>query len=423
MKIKSIILLCILALLRIDTVHATPVPTLSIKEVLQITQKNSSSIRASRYHEVVAQRAINVAQSNYFPTFDFQAIDSQGFPGSSNLAGVNGLMNSPFRKGYGYGVVAKEVLLDFGRTPGAVNTSKIKAQLSRDDTLVTAYQVKTFALETYYDCSFYRSQRDTWKNLKKESVYLMNQTNHFVNTGQVSIEDRYLTASQTQQAQTAIVFFNERMLQSLDELAIIMGIPKHSFNCPALPSQAKSPLAKGDLYQSPLMVDARTQIEVAKAQLKEERANYMPQIIGVASLGDVEKARLVQKQSYAVGIGLDLPLFNFTTIDKVRQDEAEVVFKEQDLAAQSIKVQEAETKFDIVGQSARVQLQSLYQELSIANEGYAVSKKRYLSLQGTLVDLQEAYVNLARAQSDVNQAKRDILEANGSKALLNGTMY
>lgn len=402
--------------------QSNDVAPLSLQQVLQITQKNNASVHASLYQELVTKRAINVAKANYFPTLDFQGIDSIGFPGSSPSLGVNGLMGSPYRTGLAEGLLAQQTLFDFGRTYYNVETAKKEATLSHQNTRVTSAQVLTLALQTYYDCSLYRTQRDTWKSLGQESNFIMKEAGHFVQTGQVSIEDKYLTQSQLEQANTAVEFFNERMKQSILELAIIMGAPPNTVMCPRLPVVVKAPLRDYGPDESPFMEVARASLAVSQSQLKKDAANYLPTFVGVASVGDMQQSRFVEKQDYAMGLGLNIPLFNWGTITRVKQDEAQIAFKEQNIVSQRVIVRENETKFDIVSESAKIRLRGLYTELATAQEGYKVAKQRYFNLQGTLVDLQEAYTDLARVQIEINQTRAEVLQASGSKALLDGAV-
>ena len=170
---KKIILITILSalLFSLNAWSADKRP-ISIDDVLQLSEVNSPSLSASRFHELAARKSIDIARANYFPTLNAEAIDSTGFSGSSGLLGVGGLMGSPYRSGISGGLVAQQTIWDFGRTYYDVEASKRQAELSKQDTRVTLYQVKQLALEIYYECAFFRSQRDIWAELSHHSAMI-----------------------------------------------------------------------------------------------------------------------------------------------------------------------------------------------------------------------------------------------------------
>ena len=54
---------------------------------------------------------------------------------------------------------AEQTIWDFGRINIGVEVSKHEAELSKQDTRITLYQVKQLTLEIYYECTYFRTQR------------------------------------------------------------------------------------------------------------------------------------------------------------------------------------------------------------------------------------------------------------------------
>ena len=77
---------------------------------------------------------------------------------------------------------------------------------------------------------------DIWAELAKDSAMITKEAQHFVDTGQVSIVDRYLSKAQTEEARTAKAFFAERLKKSEQELAAAMVTPVN-FSCPSITSR------------------------------------------------------------------------------------------------------------------------------------------------------------------------------------------
>jgi len=393
---------------------------ISIDTVLQLAEVNSPGLSASRFHELAASKAIDIARANYFPTINAEAIDSTGFSGSSGLLGVGGLMGSPYRSGLSGGLVAQQTIWDFGRTYYDVEANKREAELSQQNTRVTLYQVKQLALEIYYECSFFRSQRDIWAELTHHSAMITKEAQHFVDTGQVSIVDRYLSKAQTEEAQTAEAFFAERLKKSEQQLAVIMGTSVN-FSCPPLPTELTHTLNPNiGIETSPILARAIVGKKVALARLQQEKAGYYPKIIAIASVGGMQDASLEKKKEYSAGIGVILPLVDMHTSGEIQRAKAELSARDQEIEAQKQYLEEMNAKYDTVIYASKIRLQHLDSESTLANKAFKTSKERYFSMEGELVDLREAFRNLVRVETAIQETRMQLLQASGSKALLNG---
>lgn len=421
MKKNILFLTCFIAIFS-SNLSAKENKLLSIDEVMRLAEINSPRLSADRFREIASKKSIDIARSNYYPTLSLEAIDSTGFPGSSAGTDVTGLIGSPYRSGYGAGLVAQQTIYDFGRTYYDVEASKNEAEFSKQNTRVTTYEVKQLALQTFYDCAFFRTQRDTWGHLSKESGIITNEAQKFVNTGQRSIVDRYLSKAQTEEAQTAQAFFATRLKESVHELSVVMGVTDDSFSCPPLPNELTSALNPNtDMDSSPLLARALVGTKVAEARLKQQKAGFYPKIIAVASVGAMADARLVKKKEYAAGIGIVFPLLDLHTNGEVHRAQALASASEKELEAQKQYLGMMNAKYDEVIYSSQIRLQHLNYEFALANKAFNVAKKRYFSLEGELIDLREAFRNLARVETEIEDTRTKLLQAKGSKALLNGS--
>lgn len=414
--------LMFLGLLSSANLYAAAEKVFSIDDVMHLAEINSPKLSAARFHEIAADKSVDIAKANYYPTLNFEAIDSTGFPASSSGTNVTGLMDSPYRSGYGAGLVAEQTVYDFGRTYYDVEASKHEAEFSRQETRVTTYQVKQLALETFYDCAFFRTQRDTWGQLSHESGIITHEAQKFVNTGQRSIVDRYLSKAQTEEAQTAQAFFAARFAQTIHVLAAIMDIPENSFTCPSLPTQLTRALNPNiGIDSSPLLARAEINTKVAEAKLNEQKAGFYPKIVAVASVGSMADARFVQKKDYAAGIGIVLPLFDLHTSGEINQAQALETASEKELDAERQSLTIMNKQYDEIIHSSEVRLKHLNYEFDLANKAFNTAKQRYFALEGDLIDLREAFRNLARVETEIEDTRTKLLQASGSKALLNGS--
>lgn len=422
MKNKTLLLAGIIFVMVYSTNLLASGNAISIDEVMRLAEKNSPRLTAARFHEIAAKKSIDVAKANYFPTLNAEAIDSTGFPGSSGAIGVNGLMGSPYRSGFSIGLVAEQTIFDFGRTYYAVEASRHQAEFSKQETRVTLYQVKQLALETYYECAYFRTQKDIWNELVEYSALITKEAQHFVDTGQVSIVDRYLSKAQTEEARTAHAFFAERLQKSKQELAVIMGITQTNFSCPPLPNHLTHSLNPNlSMDRSPLLARAMMDKQVAQSRFLQEKAGYYPKIVAIASLGSLQSTHLEPKKDYAAGIGIILPIIDMRTSGEVQVASANLYAKNHEVEAEKQYLGEMNAKYDAIIQSSKVRLRHLDGELTLANKAFKTAKERYFSLEGQLIDLREAFRNLARVQTEIQETRLRFLQASGSKALLNGS--
>lgn len=397
---------------------------LTTDELLRLSKKNSQSISQAQLEVLVRQKEIDVAKARYYPILRAEAIDSAGFPGSSAWLGIEGLVGSPYRSGPTAGVVTKQLIYDFGRTAAAVKTAQSQVNVAKQSTRVTTYEVQLFALQAYYQCATYKKKRDIWAHLAKESAVITKEAKHFVKTGQRSVVDNYLSESETEEARTEYAFFKERVLGSIRELAVITGKPTSTIDCPTLSNQLIDSLNSNNrVNSSPYVQRALAAAKAAQEKLKREKATFRPEIVAIASGGGMDKTHLVGRDNYAVGIGVSMPLLDFNITSRINRAQAELLAKQQEIAAQKQYIEEMNAKLDLTIQAAIIRIKHLNIELAIAKEGFKVAKRRYFSLEGDLVDLREAWRNLSRAQTIIEDARNDLLQARGVKALLNGWGY
>jgi outer membrane protein TolC len=403
----------------IPSLNANQERIISIEEILNLAEQNSYAMSAAQYQELAAKKAIIIAKAGYFPVVNLEAIDSFGFPGSSGWIGVEGLMGSPFRKELSGGLVAKQILYDFGRTSSDVKKSKYEADFAKQNTKVTAYDVKLLALLTYYDCSQYRTLEHIWGDLSKEAAIITKEVVHFVNTGQRSIVDKYLSQIQVEEANTAQAYFAEKVKGTKHELAIITGLNENSFSCQMLSDKSKG-LTDPALYSSPFLARAKADLKIAQASLSREKADLMPKIVSVASVGAMEKTHLVGKKDYSIGLGIIVPLYDLHVVGGIKRARAVVSAKNEEVEAQIQFLEEMNAKYDTIINSSRVKMEHLKRELSLAQEGFKVAKRRYFTLEGPIIDVREAFKDLAKASIDTEDANANLLKGQGAKELLNG---
>jgi outer membrane protein TolC len=394
---------------------------LSLAEVFRRAEARYPTLSAARARVAGAESAVGVARSAYLPTVEAAAIYSTGFPGSSGGLGIQGLVGSAYRSGLAGGLVLRQNLWDFGRTSAGVEAAREERDASRDVVAVARFDLEREAMTVYYDCGRYRSQLESWRETEEEARAVEKEISHFVRTGQRSEVDRYLAAAQTEEAAQAVAGFEARLRVTSRRLALMVGMPEEAVICPRLPVRGKSIGPVAGTGASPLVARARKEIEAARSRLSQARAGHLPRLVGIASVGDMQNARLVPEQSYALGVGLIIPIFDgWRTSGEVDRASAKVQEKEAELAVTRQRLSELSTRYDELIESSRARLEHLERELDLAEHGFQLAKERYFSFRGVLVDLREALRNLTRVEGQANDAWADLLQAEAAKRLVNG---
>jgi len=422
---KYIVMCLITYLIILRPVWSNETREISLDEVLHLAEINSPRLTASEFQEIAAEKGVEIARSKYFPTLKLDSIYDNGLPGSSGSAlDIQGMMASPYRSGPSVGVVAKQLVYDFGRTDHAVKASQYQAEASKQDTKITIYEVKTLALKKYYECALFRTQRDLWGYLGDESNTITKEVHHFVDTGQRSVVERYLSKIQTEEAYGFQAYYAERLKQSVNELAIMMGVASRHFSCPSLSKLSTGSLNANigtGLEANPFLRRAILEASVASEKLKQEKSELFPEISLAASTGYLSKTRFVKKQNYAIGIGMTIPIFDLNISGKIKRAEAVIAEKHARIEAERQTLAEWNARYDEIIKSTAVLLKKMDNELQVGHKGFEIAKKRYFSLEGDLVDLREAFRNLSRIRSAMEEMRAQFLQASGAKALLNGT--
>jgi outer membrane protein TolC len=391
----------------------------SLAEAMRAAELNSPRLKAASLRSEAAREGVGAAQAAYLPSISADGVDSWGFPGSSGYMGLGGMVGSPYRSGAAADLVARDTLYDFGRTQAEVKTAEQSESLVREGAAADRYAVDLDLLGTYYECSRFRSEHENWDNLHGEIALVSNEVVRFVDIGQRSVVDRYLAQAQVEEARTYRNYFESRMNSTAARLSLLTG--EKNLGCPALPPVAAPlPFPAGGA-SNPYVALAQDEVDLAKTQLTGAKAEYLPKVVGVASVGTMEHVRLVNRSDYSGGLGVIVPLFDgLGTVHRVGEARDELDAKTQELGAIRLQMAETDARYDEIIDASKARLEHLEREQTLAEEGFRVAKNRYFKFQGTLVDLRDAVRNLGRIETDMSDTEANLLEAAGGKALLDG---
>ena len=389
---------------------------ITLHEVLDKAVSSSQRVQTTMALEVAAAADVGIAKAGYLPTAEFQLIDSIGFPGSSSALGISGIAGSPYRSGLAGGFVVQQQIWDFGLTDAKIHVAEKDVDSRRVLTQFEAQRAQLAALAIFTKCSEQQSEAKFYKHLVKDTQLVAKEVGNFVRTGQRTVVDRYLAEAQVQQAKTSLAEAEARVVELEKALALAIGAQGRSPQCPGVASVAAWKVAETVPYIEAAIADL--QVEEARRELI--RSEYTPKINLLGSLGLMERSRLVDKASYALGVGISVPLFNgFKEDYQLDRSAALITSKRLEVAARKYDLSQTNAHYDELIVAAQTRLDHLRGEEELANKALNVARQRYFESEGSLTDLREAIRNFSRANSEMIRAQAALFEASSERALVN----
>jgi len=396
-------------------------PELTIAEVLRRAEQVSPELKASAAREAQSREGLRILESLYYPSLEFQAIQSYGYAGSNGALGTSGLISSPFRVGPGAELASKLSLIDVSRTY-SVRAARDQLRALEEETRIVRYRLDQALLQIFFEAVRSRGEGDAWREISADIDQVGKEVDRLVRTGQHSPVERFLIQDQISDAAMSGEIAQEKYKIALKRLAIFTGWDEQALACPSPATLSAKELeviqAEGE---SPLVAHASAEARAAHAGVSQHAAERYPRVVALASVGDVSKSQLVEKKDYSGGFGLVLPLFEGGHISAgIHQAEAIAAEKENDLLTARLDLDDQNARYDEAIASAEIKLRYLDEEKAAADQSLKLARERYRSFLGPLIEVREALRNLARIETQQSDVKADLFLAAGSKTLLNG---
>ena len=399
--------------------YPPPPPVVTLQQVLDLAEQSSPRVQSLKSFEEAASAGIGIAKAAMLPTVDFQAIDSLGFPGSTGYLGAGGVMGSPYRSGLAGGFVVQQQVYDFGRTDANIDVAQRDVEARRQRTYFEAEQARAKALHIYANCIQLKAQSEFFKGLVDETITVAKEVEGYVQTGQRTIVDRYLSQAQVEEAKTSQAVAEAQLGESEKALALAIGLTGSRPNCPNMNQEATWTLPSS-LEEIPYVATAVADLKTEEARREVIRSSYMPKINLVGSLGVMERARLVAKTPYAIGIGVSVPIFDgFKDDYELERSRALISSRQFEISARKLEISTTNAHYDELIAAANVRLQHLKREQALAQKAVDLARQRYSNAEGSLTDVRESIRNLSRTSSAAIAASASKFEASSAKALAN----
>jgi outer membrane protein len=389
---------------------------ISLVDFLKIVWENGPVRHGEALQDSASEDLVRSAKGKYLPHVSLDAIDTTGFPASNSELQVDGLMGSPFRSGLAGGVVVEQTLYDFGRIQSAVARARVDKSTRRAQLAADKFQFLTSVGQIYLACAQVRSMRHNDEDLMRWAQINLKETARFTKTGQRSIVDNALVQTEVNTLNLELDQL-QKYEQSLNAQMQIYGVKA---DCRRLSGSLQTQVPSELKVQEPSVLVAEAEIEVAQASYEAARSAQLPKLNAMGSFGDMDRARLVDKQNYAAGVGLEFPIWNGGE-DAKREHayKTQADYQRENLKAAQLEyskqIKNLQDGFDRNQEALGV----IDKNREQVEKTLRLATKRYQTLQGPLIDFREAFKQLREVNYQRIRTMQTLAAASLQLSLLN----
>ena len=404
---------------------AQPPSVVSLEQAQQIAMRNHPRIASAELTAQASGFAVREARSAYYPTVSGNVTGVGTEHGSVLSAGA--VTTSSIYSRQSSGVVANQLITDFGRTSNLTKSAKLRNESQTENVTNTRAQVLLNVQQAYYRALAAQSVLKVAQATLDLRRVTLRQVTALAQSALRSTVDVSFAQVNESQAELDLFHAENDATASHSELAAAMGYDRDQPfslsdeplpgaldpNVDALIQQADR--ERPDLAALKLNQEALDRFAQAEKDLRNPTINAA----AVAGVAPVRDPRLPESYS-AAGININIPVFN-GGLFKARREEAE-----SHAAAAAKDVQDLSVQ---IGRDVRVawlNANDAFRRIDVtsrmvaqANEALRLAQARYDASLGSIVELNTAQLNQTAAQIAAASAKYDYLTA---RAALNFTM-
>jgi outer membrane protein len=386
---------------------------LNLTQAQQQAVQNNPRISVAKLNAAAAYQQVPVYRAAMAPTLS-AAITAVGADNGSRLA-AGGLNNPVVYSRVGTGLIASQLLTDFGRTSNLVAMARLQAQAQDQAAEATRADIVLAASTAYFAVLRARSvlqvadQTVAARQLVANQITALQQSQLRstldVSFANVNLQDAKLLQVQAQNEEKA----------AEAQLAQVLGLPPGATfelaeeTVPGALPPTSDDLVKEAILNRPELKDLRLQENAAERFARAEHDLYYPTVGALGATGLVPAGVANVPQRYgAVGVNVNIPIFN-GGLFKARQTEAEL---RAQAAAKNITDEENRVMRDVrvtyLNATTAFQRIGLTQQLvDQATQSLQLAQSRFQLGLGSIVELSQAQLNLTSAQIAYAGARYD----------------
>jgi outer membrane protein len=408
-------------------VWAQPIKTLTLEEAKATALRNHPRIHGAGLLAEAVGTTVAQARAAYYPTLAAN-LTGAGAPDNSAVA-AGSITTSSLSSRLATGLVANQLITDFGRTSSLTATARLRAAAQTRNIDATKAQVLLQVEQAYYQAlgaqSVLRAAQAALENrrLTLRQVRALAESS-FKSTLDVSFAEVSVSAAELQ------MFRAENDVQAGQaRLAAALGYETGTFELVDEPTPAgllddpktlidRALRNRPDLATVALQRDAAMRFADAEKRLKYPSVN----LLGVT--GEIPQHMAAFRGNYgAAGLNVNIPILN-GGLYSARRAEADLRARAASDDVQDMSLQiardvrlawlEANTAFRRLDLTARM--------VAEADQALRLAQLRYDNGLGSIVELNQAQLNQTSAQIEAAGAKYDYLSRRAALDFAVGTL-
>lgn len=389
-------------------------PRLSLKEAEQRALAGHPDIAGAQAAAQALQQTIREVRSAYWPGIAGNVTGAAASPDGTRITA--GALNNPsiFDR-FATGVIASQLVTDFGRTRDLVQTQTLRASAQEQDVTLVRAEVLLDVDRSYFDALRAQAVERVATQTVDARQLVVDQVTALANSGLRSGLDLSFARVNLSQAQVLLVQAQGDVQSAFAALNTAMGAPQTPMY--ALVDEPLVAPSVGDvsatialaLRNRPDVAAERLSAQAAAKFADAERALLRPVVSAVATAGVTPYRDSALGEHYsAAGFNVTVPVFN-GGLYSARHAEAAYRTQAADAALRDLENRVAR---DVT--LAWVQTMTAYRRVDLTNQLVAqasdaldLAQQRYTIGLSSIVELTQAQLNKTQADIDSAAARYD----------------
>ena len=384
-------------------------PRLTLRDAEQRALAGHPDIAGAQAAAQAVQQSVREARSAYWPGIFGNVTGAAASPEGARITA--GALNNPsvFDR-LATGVIATQLVTDFGRTGDLVQTQKLRAGAQEQDITQVRAEVLLDVDRAYFDTLRAQAVERVAMQTVDTRQLVVDQVTALANSGLRSGLDLSFARVNLSQAQVLLVQAQGDVQSSFAALNTAMGAPQTSTY--ELVDEPLTAPSAGDvaatiaqaLRDRPDVAAERLSAQAAAKFAEAERALLLPVVSAVATAGVTPLRDNALSEHYSVaGFNVTVPVFNGGLFSA---RHAEAAYRAQ-AADAGLRDLENRVARDVT--LAWVHVKTAYQQVDLTNQLVAqasdaldLAQQRYTMGLSSIVELTQAQLN--KTQADIDQA-------------------
>ncbi len=388
---------------------------LTLEQAEQAALKNHPQIGASIFNALVAREVTREIRAGLLPNL-FGSVSGVGGQDGTRI-GAGSLTAGSIYNRFSTGVTASQLMWDFGRTSGLVESSRLRADAQVQNTEVTRELVVLQVDRAYFAALRARAVLHVAEQTVAARQLVVDQVSALARSALKSTLDVSFAQVNLSEGKLLLAQAQSDIQAASSDLAAAMGMA-----APLMDWQFAEPLGPGEqpaadierivkdaLQRRPDIASARLEFEAARKIIAAERALSLPTISAIATAGvlPAHSDKITGNYSGA-GVNVNIPVFNGHAFSARRaQAEYRASGIEQNLRDLENRVSRDVKVAWLNQQNAWQRLGLTAELLDRANQALDLAQARYDLGLSAIVELSQAQLAKTNAELQAAAAKYD----------------